>query len=232
LTIVLTENISFRSVGWGSEETGERKSFIPWDCEVLGHRESGDLGNGVLLLFSGVKTNMPIYHSTLNGAQGQKVCNTMVLPLRTKIKGPAPPAPASGKDIIDEAIQFFRANVLFRNYESQGPADLTLCYLTIFISEVLREFAAQKKKKDAIAKITTLSMSQNFTIPGDKGFPLSGFFTAPTNRTEGDIFRQYYRQLREELVNRLVEIAYNAEGDQNKWWMQFSKRKFMNIAKT
>jgi hypothetical protein len=41
-------------------------------------------------------------------------------------------------DIIDEAIDFFRANVLFRQYDPKGPADRVLCYLTIYIGECLR----------------------------------------------------------------------------------------------
>ena len=45
-----------------------------------------------------------------------------------------------------------------------------------------------------------------------------------------DAFRTFYRQLREEVVNRLVDLAYLENGEQNKWWMSFSKRKFMNIA--
>src|SRR4051812_48036511 len=71
-------------------------------------------------------------------------------------------------DILDEAISYFRANVLFRTFQSQGPADLTLAYFTAFIAEVLRFFAKQKTKEDAKKKITELSMSQNFLIPGDK----------------------------------------------------------------
>ena len=39
-----------------------------------------------------------------------------LLPLRTQFKGPAP-RDASEFDIIDEALQFFKANVFFRNYE-------------------------------------------------------------------------------------------------------------------
>jgi len=75
-------------------------------------------------------------------------------------------------------------------------------------------------------------MSQNFAIPGEKTWCIPGFFTNPTNKTEADNFRSYYRQLREELCNRLVEFAYLENGEPNKWWMQFSKRKFMNIATT
>lgn len=47
-----------------------------------------------------------------------------LLPLRTKTRGPAPPPVDQARpDIVDEAIDLFRANTLFRNYEIKGPAD-------------------------------------------------------------------------------------------------------------
>ena len=87
-------------------------------------------------------------------------------------------------DIIDEALDFFRANVLFRNFKSEGPADLTLCYLTVYIGECLRVYAKYKKKSEGYKNITALSMSGNFPIPGEAGFPLPGFFTAPAGRSD------------------------------------------------
>jgi len=155
-----------------------------------------------------------------------------VLPLKTKIKGPAPTADPSKPDIIEEAIENFRANVLFKKFPPEGPADLTLAYLTIYIAEVLRLFATQKTKTLAQKKLVEITMKANFSIPGEKDWPLAGFFPAPKERKEQETFRQYYRQLREECGNRLLDVAYMADGEQNKWWIQFSKRKFMNIAST
>ena len=176
---------------------------------------------------------MPVYHSTLNDFPGEKICSTTVLPLKTKIKGPCPPADPSKPDIIDEAIDLFRANVLFKKFQPEGPADLTLVYLTIYIAEVLRLFATQKKKTDAQKKLVELTMKANFSIPGEKDWPLAGFFANPKDRKEQETFRQYYRQLREECGNRLLDVAYlAADGEQNKWWIQFSKRKFLNINST
>lgn len=45
---------------------------------------------------------------------------------------------AGDMDIVDEAIAFFRANVLFRNFEITGPADKLLVYLTLYISSCLQ----------------------------------------------------------------------------------------------
>jgi actin related protein 2/3 complex subunit 3 len=175
---------------------------------------------------------MPVYHSSFNEFVGAPVCNTMVLPLRTKIKGPAPTQKDGEKDVVDEAIEFFRANVMFKKYSSEGPADLTICYLTVYIAEVLRLLVKQKTKNEGIKKLTELTMKPNFSVPGDANFVLGGFFSAPKDNKEKETFRQYYRQLREETGNRVVELAYNQDGSPNKWWLQFSKRKFMNIDST
>lgn len=77
--------------------------------------------------------------------------NFPVLPIRTRTRGPAytlPPLPPNTLDIdvppdsesydcIDEILSLFRANVLFRNFEINGPADRMLIYGTLFISECL-----------------------------------------------------------------------------------------------
>ncbi len=175
---------------------------------------------------------MPVYHSTQNDWKGPVACGSALLPLKTKVMGPAPHCRTTDLDIVVEAINYFRANVLFRSFPTHGTADLTLAYLTVFIGQVLREFAKYKTKNDAKAKITSVSMNQTFAIPGEKNFCLPGFFATPAHKNEGESFRQYYRQVREELCIRLVEVAYLENGEQNKWWIAFSKRKFMNIAST
>ena len=39
-------------------------------------------------------------------------------------------------DIVDEAVVFFRANVMFKSFEVKGGADRVLIYLTMFIHQV------------------------------------------------------------------------------------------------
>lgn len=99
------------------------------------------------------KEKMPVYHSSFNGYAGASICNTVVLPLKTKVKGPAPPQKAEEMDIIDEAIESFRANVLFKKYKTEGPADLTIAYLTVFIAETLRFFSKCANRVDAFKKV-------------------------------------------------------------------------------
>lgn len=43
----------------------------------------------------------------------------------------------SEEDIIDEVLTYFRANVLFRNFEVKGSADRTLIYLTLHAAQCL-----------------------------------------------------------------------------------------------
>ena len=80
----------------------------------------------------------------------------------------------------------------------------------------------------------------NFSVPGEKGFGLGGFFAQPKDRSESgmffsiwmlyaELFRNYYRQLREETAKRVLERVYDSEGIANKFWLAFGKKKFMNI---
>jgi actin related protein 2/3 complex subunit 3 len=41
------------------------------------------------------------------------------------------------EDIIDETLNFFRANVFFRNFDVKGRADRTLIYLTLYTHYLL-----------------------------------------------------------------------------------------------
>ena len=44
-------------------------------------------------------------------------------------------------DIIDEALEYFKPNIFFREYEIKGAADRTLIYLTFYITECLRKLS-------------------------------------------------------------------------------------------
>ena len=58
--------------------------------------------------------------------------------MKTKFAGPAQILPESEtEDIIDESIGYFRAQVHFKNYEVEGPADKLMIYITVFIQKCL-----------------------------------------------------------------------------------------------
>lgn len=89
--------------------------------------------------------------------------NFPILPLRTRTRGPAytlPALPANTPDIdvtpenesydcVDEILSLFRANVLFRNFEINGPADRMLIYGTLFISECLGKVKPTMSAREA-----------------------------------------------------------------------------------
>lgn len=95
--------------------------------------------------------------------------NFPILPLRTRTRGPAYTLPAlppntpdidvtpenESYDCVDEILSLFRANVLFRNFEINGPADRMLIYGTLFVSECLGKVKPTMTARDA-EKVYTL----------------------------------------------------------------------------
>ena len=150
-----------------------------------------------------------------------------LLPLKTRVRGPAPPAEDEKRDdIVDEALYFFKANVFYRNFEFKGNADRTLCYLILYVTDCLQALAKCPTKNDGQKRLNTLAL-ENFTLPGDPSFAFGGLYHAPANRADSDLLRQYITQLRQEIGIRLCERVY-VDGPPSKWWLCFSKRKFMN----
>ncbi|TPX48404.1 hypothetical protein SeMB42_g00021 [Synchytrium endobioticum] len=173
---------------------------------------------------------MPAYHSTYNQGAYKAVGNLAILPLKSKIRGPAVPwssTDPAADDIVDEAISLFRANSFFRNFEIKGNADRVLIYLILFISECLSKLTKSPSMVEA-ARVLGTHANQNFAIPGDANFPLNALYEKPATRADADVMRQYVSQLRQEVANRLPARVY--DGDRpSKWWMCFAKRRFMNI---
>lgn len=132
------------------------------------------------------------------------------------------------EDIIDETLNYFRANVLFRFFEFNSLSDRTLVYLTAFTQLCLVKLEKIEDKPAALRQLKLLAIG-SFLVPGDAGFVLGGYFPQPGSRNEADSFRAYFKQAREELTVRLVERVFNADGQKSKWWQQYSKRKFMGM---
>lgn len=66
-----------------------------------------------------------------------------------------------------------------------------------------------------------------FDIPGDPGFPLNAMYAKPQSRQEADQMKAYMQQIRHEAGERLVEKVYGNDNKLNKWWICYSKRRFM-----
>ncbi|KAK0482082.1 actin-related protein ARPC3 [Armillaria luteobubalina] len=175
---------------------------------------------------------MPAYHSSFNEDPDiRQVGNMAVLPIKTKIRGPAQIADPEQPDIIDETLDLFRANSLFRNFEIKGPADRTLIVFILYVSDCLAKIGSARTPPtqiEASKQLNTLSVD-SFPIPGDANFVLNAHYAAPGSRADADYLRQYLIQVRQELAARLVAILYaDGTGKPSKWWMSFQKRRFMN----
>ncbi|KAI0874802.1 ARP2/3 complex ARPC3 subunit [Hypoxylon argillaceum] len=192
---------------------------------------------------------MPAYNSMFNNdpSTSRLVGNVPLLPLRTKTRGPAyvlpppnPPLPATESpdpdsesyDILDEVLSLFRANTFFRNFEIQGPADRLLIYGILFVSECLGKIRPAHSFREATKEVMNTALDLNFSIPGDPGFPLNQIYEAPQDRQDAEQLRQYLSQVRQELATRLLARVYEGseEGKPSKWWLSFTKRKFMGKA--
>jgi len=127
-----------------------------------------------------------------------------ILPIKTKIRGPAPvgmfrlktpqfcvfssvrQADSERADIIDETLDLFRANSLFRNFEIKGPADRILIVLILYISDCLAKLGSARSvpsQIEASKSLNTLSVD-NFPIPGDANFPLNAHYATPASRAD------------------------------------------------
>ncbi|GAM22120.1 hypothetical protein SAMD00019534_052950 [Acytostelium subglobosum LB1] len=171
-----------------------------------------------------------VYHSNFNADESQyrAIGNFPILPIKTNHKGPAPKADPNSVDCIDEALDFFKANILFRNFEVQGNGDRVLIYLTLYITKCLLKIA-NLSKADAEKQLFTMAQEQ-FSVPGEAAFPLGGLVVIPNTRDAADTMRQALTQLRLECGVRLVQRCYTEPARPNKWWICFSKRKFLGKA--
>jgi hypothetical protein len=71
--------------------------------------------------------------------------------------------------------------------------------------------------------------TQDFASPGDHGFPMGGFVQAASSKAEADKWKAYFKDLRQEMCKRVLQYLFNEDGSPNKWWMCFSKKKFMCV---
>ncbi|CAG8976550.1 hypothetical protein HYALB_00010192 [Hymenoscyphus albidus] len=188
---------------------------------------------------------MPAYNSIFNDEPPQNIQligNFPLLPLRTRTRGPAytlpldpslaphlsPEPDSEGYDALDEVLGLFRANTFFRNFEIQGPADRLLIYGILWVSECLGKIRPTYSPREAQKEVQNIALDTNFSIPGDPGFPLNQMFQPPASRQEAEVLRQYLSQVRQELASRLLARIYEDGSDKpSKWWLSFTKRKFM-----
>ncbi len=176
---------------------------------------------------------MPFHHSAFNASTPVKeAIGCGIYPLRGKSTGPAPAMdPASEEmDIIDEALYYFRANVLYKSITLSGPADRVLLYLTDYISQCIKKVAGSPDAKSAKKTLHALAMD-SFSAPGEGGFSYSAFYPA-NQATPSDVklWKEYMLQLRSEASRRLVDRLWQnpqPDGSANKLWMSYAKINFL-----
>lgn len=143
-------------------------------------------------------------------------------------------------DIIDEALYFFKSNVFFKQFEILNESDRTLVYLHLFIIECLKlmsRFTASSTTANLDRKLIKQQIINNLCnshkqiqIPGDLKFQLNHIFRSPSDQSGKDEMRQYLFQLRLECFLRLFDLIWPSNDNlPSKWWICFSKRKFINL---
>jgi actin related protein 2/3 complex subunit 3 len=140
-------------------------------------------------------------------------------------------ADGEGEDIVDEVLKYFRANMLFSQFDIEGNADRTLIYLTAVASDIIKKNAKVGSFAEAQRGVTTLTATKVFKLPGDADFlpGLGHFFEKPSSKSNADFLKSYLQQCRVELGVRLLQRMYNEDGTLNKWWMSYSKKSFMGM---
>eukprot|EP00933_Yihiella_yeosuensis_P055198 TRINITY_DN53909_c0_g1_i1.p1 TRINITY_DN53909_c0_g1~~TRINITY_DN53909_c0_g1_i1.p1 ORF type:complete len:176 (-),score=41.07 TRINITY_DN53909_c0_g1_i1:78-605(-) len=174
---------------------------------------------------------MPAAHSRHNESNEMSVCGCLLLPLKTRFRGPAtnpPQVDDQALDIVDEALRNFRWNILFKNFEVLGNADRVLVYLTLWTQKCLSVASQANGLEDATRQLEAMAAA-DMPGPGDNGFVLAPLFQTGNSAHECQTAKAYLKQLRQETVVRIMPLLY-PEGQPNKWWFQFAKKKFMNIA--
>merc|ERR1711957_1141378 len=108
-----------------------------------------------------------------------------------------------------------------------GSPDRVLIYITLWIQKCLGVCSLTSGAEDARRQIEGMA-SADVPGPGDPQFILNPLFEPPSTAQEGVLARNYLKQLRQETVVRLLPLLYPG-GVPNKWWFQFSKKRFMNF---
>eukprot|EP00941_MAST-03F_sp_MAST-3F-sp1_P006289 g6289.t1 len=170
------------------------------------------------------------YHSHFSAdcEKFPSISKVPLLPFKTKFKGPAGSAAPDARDIIDEAIFYFRANVLFQSFEIKSHADCLLIISTLLIQKIIKTLKKFDSKKAADKEIQKF-LHDNATLPSDRSHPLKNLCPKAESSKDAEKLRNYLTQLRKELLTRMLEILYNDAGEPNKWWFQFHKMKFMGM---
>ncbi len=178
---------------------------------------------------------MPPYHSSI--PYNRCLGNIPILPLRitsraTSTRGPAPqPADPTQPDIVDLALDVYKANIFFSTFEIKERSDLLLVYVTLYVGLCLKRLVNCPSREKAVQEMLSLSVDC-FALPGEDGFPLNSLFHRQKSESDADELRRYLTQVRSEAGQRLVQRVFDPkmegeDGKPGKWWICFARRSFL-----
>jgi len=130
-------------------------------------------------------------------------------------------------DIIDEALIYFRANVLFKNFPIKSDADKLLIYISVFISKCL-EVAYSYSNEYEKAKIYIKNLIEDCEwTPNLKSHFLNNLLNV--QNSEVNELQNFLKSIRKETVSRLIYILYDSESKtlDLKYWLGYARKKFL-----
>lgn len=130
-------------------------------------------------------------------------------------------------DIVDEALYHFRTNIFMRDFPAKTGADRLIIYLTFYGMKCLKFFNKNKKDRQKCQLEIDGWNLKPFPIPGEGGFIIDSYVTQPKSEGEKRELRDYFKKLRVEMGNRLLQIVF-AQGEADKWWVCFANKKFLD----
>ncbi|XP_059082436.1 actin-related protein 2/3 complex subunit 3-like [Tigriopus californicus] len=181
---------------------------------------------------------MPPYHSSVPFNDQKVISNIPLLPLKVTTKGTGTRGPApvvannTDRDIVDESLELFKANIFFSSFEIKDRSDQLLVYCILYIVLCLRMIQKCATKERAVKEMFTLAL-EKFDLPGDAGFPLNCYYEPAKSQQDRDTLHKYLTQIRSEIGARLLERVFDpkisVDGKPSKWWMCFARKRFLNV---
>ncbi|TRY76604.1 hypothetical protein TCAL_03494 [Tigriopus californicus] len=185
--------------------------------------------NGIPFLFEGGLTSAEVilewFLDQIKGDQIEKVTDEMLAKmidgqqstvgaifLTTKGTGTRGPAPVvannTDRDIVDESLELFKANIFFSSFEIKDRSDQLLVYCILYIVLCLRMIQKCATKERAVKEMFTLAL-EKFDLPGDAGFPLNCYYEPAKSQQDRDTLHKYLTQIRSEIGARLLERVFD-----------------------
>ena len=162
--------------------------------------------------------------SVFGSYEAPMISGLPILPIRDSTKPHGTPE----FDIVDEAIYHFRTNIFMRDFPAKTGADRLNIYLTFYITKCLKFIGKNKSDRNKCKLELEGWNLKPFPIPGEGGFIIDSYVSTPKNEDEKRQLRDYFKKLRTEVGNRILQKCFGDGKEADKWWICFSQRKFLD----